>query len=113
MRYAMRYLFSSLLISPLTGELLQAKRFKSFRTRTASTVVLICGFFFLVWAGHVPLMLLVLALQVSRASCYPCTDSQIHAFSLPPNLIPHACSLASAMHACSPCPPYAPMHCRR
>eukprot|EP00955_Chlamydomonas_euryale_P006204 65904-Chlamydomonas_euryale.AAC.1 len=37
---------------------------KAFRTRTFSTVVLIGGFFWVVWAGHVPLMLFVLMLQV-------------------------------------------------
>lgn len=72
MRYAMLVLFAQFVGLALTGELLQAKRFKSFRTRTASTVVLIGGFLFLVWAGHVPLMLLVLALQVGRASYCPC-----------------------------------------
>jgi len=41
-----------------------AKRMKAFRTRTFSTVVLIGGFFWVVWAGHVPLMLFVLMLQI-------------------------------------------------
>lgn len=39
------------------------KRFRSFRTRTISTVAMIGGFLFIIYLGHVPLVFLVFTLQ--------------------------------------------------
>lgn len=41
----------------------QAKRLRSFKTRTISTVAMIASFTFVVYLGHVPLVLLVFSLQ--------------------------------------------------
>eukprot|EP00882_Tetradesmus_deserticola_P023918 GHRQ01026096.1.p1 GENE.GHRQ01026096.1~~GHRQ01026096.1.p1 ORF type:complete len:236 (+),score=60.47 GHRQ01026096.1:314-1021(+) len=41
----------------------QQKRVASFRTRTVSTVAMIAGFLGVIYAGHVPLVFLVLGLQ--------------------------------------------------
>jgi hypothetical protein len=43
---------------------LQQKRVASLRTRTVSTVAMIAGFLGVIYAGHVPLVFLVLGLQV-------------------------------------------------
>uniref|UniRef100_A0A7S0R2F3 Phosphatidate cytidylyltransferase n=1 Tax=Chlamydomonas leiostraca TaxID=1034604 RepID=A0A7S0R2F3_9CHLO len=43
----------------------QVKKYRSFRIRTISTVALIGGFVGFVWAGHVPLMLLLFLLQLA------------------------------------------------
>jgi hypothetical protein len=43
---------------------LQQKRAASLRTRTVSTVAMIAGFLGVIYAGHVPLVFLVLGLQV-------------------------------------------------
>ena len=45
------------------GLLAQPDRYRSFRVRTASTVVLIASFVAINWAGHVPLMFMVLGIQ--------------------------------------------------
>ncbi|KAL6760280.1 phosphatidate cytidylyltransferase [Haematococcus lacustris] len=42
----------------------QSKKYKSLRIRTISTVALIGGYLVVVWAGHVPLMFLLFAMQV-------------------------------------------------
>lgn len=49
----------------LCGCWLQEQRVASLRTRTVSTVAMIAGFLVIIYAGHVPLVLLVLTLQVS------------------------------------------------
>mmetsp|Transcript_11917 Transcript_11917/g.21187 ORF Transcript_11917/g.21187 Transcript_11917/m.21187 type:complete len:467 (-) Transcript_11917:791-2191(-) len=41
----------------------KAKKYKSLRVRTISTVTLIVGFIGFVWAGHVPLLILLMTLQ--------------------------------------------------
>ena len=48
----------------------QAKKYKSFRTRTMSTVVLIVSFLGFVYMGHVFLAGLVFTLQVSEVPLY-------------------------------------------
>ena len=45
-------------------------RYRSFRVRTISTFVLIASFFTIIWAGHVPLMFMVLGIQASRAAAW-------------------------------------------
>jgi phosphatidate cytidylyltransferase len=47
---------------------LQQKRVASLRTRTVSTVAMIAGFLGVIYAGHVPLVFLVLGLQVTAAA---------------------------------------------
>jgi hypothetical protein len=42
----------------------QGKKYKSLRVRTISTVALIAGFLVVVYAGHVPLMCLLVVMQV-------------------------------------------------
>lgn len=44
---------------------LQTSKIRSFRIRTVSTFVLIGSFLGFVWAGHVPLMLMIFLIQVS------------------------------------------------
>lgn len=39
-------------------------RYRSFRTRFVSSIVLIASFLLIIWAGHVPLMFMVLGIQV-------------------------------------------------
>jgi hypothetical protein len=41
-------------------------RFKSFRVRFYSTIVLIASFMAIIYAGHVPLMFMIFAIQVRR-----------------------------------------------
>jgi hypothetical protein len=50
---------------------LQQKRVASLRTRTVSTVAMIAGFLGVIYAGHVPLVFLVLGLQVWPAAVQP------------------------------------------
>ena len=53
--------------APAPRARLQGKRMRSLRTRTLSTFAMIGGFALFVYLGHVPLVLLVLALQVRQA----------------------------------------------
>lgn len=48
---------------------MQGKRLRSFRTRTVSTLAMIGSFAFIVYLGHVPLVLLVFTLQAGTGSC--------------------------------------------
>ena len=50
-----------------TACLLQSKRWKTFRVRTVSTLVLIGSFIGFIWAGHVPLMFMIFGIQVSSS----------------------------------------------
>ena len=40
-----------------------SSRYRSFRVRTVSTFVLIGSFLGIIWAGHVPLMFMILGIQ--------------------------------------------------
>jgi hypothetical protein len=42
-------------------------RYRSFRVRFISSIVLIASFLAIIWAGHVPLMFMVLGIQVGAA----------------------------------------------
>lgn len=44
-------------------------RYRSFRVRFVSSIVLIVSFLTLIWAGHVPLMFMVLGIQVGISCC--------------------------------------------
>ena len=41
----------------------QKNKYRSLKVRTASTLVLIGSFFAFIWAGHVPLMLMIFGIQ--------------------------------------------------
>ncbi len=72
---------------------LQGKRMKSFRTRTISTVGILLVFIVVIWAGHLPLLFLVLTLQVRPTS----TQRQLPLLLLLLLMLPlHTPSLASS-----------------
>ncbi len=43
---------------------MQKNKYRLLKVRTASTLVLIGSFFAFIWAGHVPLMLMIFGIQV-------------------------------------------------
>ena len=45
---------------------LQRSKYKSLKVRAGSTVVIIASFIIVIYLGHVPLMVMILAIQVSR-----------------------------------------------
>ena len=61
---ALRSLESQQHLHATENEVKVPGKMRSFAIRTASTVFLIGGFLTFLWAGHVPLMFLVLILQV-------------------------------------------------
>ena len=49
----------------------QKSKYKSLKVRAMSTVIFISSFVVIIWLGHVPLMLMILAIQACLAlACY-------------------------------------------
>ena len=72
-------------------------RYRSFRVRFVSSIVLIVSFLTLIWAGHVPLMFMVLGIQASETeSQYAGLHSDPVAWSLPGRCCCHCRSAAAA-----------------
>ena len=57
----------------------QAQKFRKFRVRTYSTLAMIGGFIYIIYLGHVPLMLLIFTIQVGTAHTQGVGSRQLHA----------------------------------
>ncbi len=51
--------------------MLQKKKYQSLKVRAVSTVIIIASFCVIIYLGHVPLMLMILAIQVRRQPAKP------------------------------------------
>lgn len=79
---------------------------RSFRVRTMSSVFLIAAYLAVIWGGHVPLMLLILACQVrcesTRHAPLPAPSTAVNRFDRRWHMPAHAAGpRAGALHACS------------
>ena len=59
---------------------MQKSKYKSLKVRAVSTVVIIASFIIVIYLGHVPLMMMILAIQVGKVHS-SATCSSLHCVS--------------------------------
>jgi hypothetical protein len=60
---------------------LQKDKYKSLKVRAVSTVIIIASFSVIIYLGHVPLMLMILAIQVLLTATPSCTGLSACAYT--------------------------------